>query len=284
MEKNEVLMFRDFHLIVQPYKTSTQYEFYNELFKWAYPDGGVPVEYISRWCSGRKPVSELISGPAAVRPEEELARYSGTWEQLLKNEYIHGSKTLMTSLRDAIRKDVFQQRKRLPKAEHEMLAWALVQALRNGYIKQKVQIDPSLLSTFREADKRCRAANIPLNTPYILNILLGTPHSPLLQALNRLEPGLGERYANSTKEYAATTSHGGRYEGWDVTESEFLFYAQATAFSENRETAGELDIVKGLLRSRSTVVKSLLQYVGGREVLTAVLLALNKTTVPGILF
>lgn len=284
MEKKEVLTFCGFHFILQPHMKTTQYALYSELFERAYPDEGVPEAYISRWCTGREPVKEIISCPAAERPEEELNQYSALWEKLQKLGYVHCSDALTTSLRHAIQKDAFQQKKRLPKAAHEILAWALVQALGNDYIKNKIQIDPSLLASFQEADKRCREANVPLNAPYILNILLETPRSPLLQALNRLRPGLGSQYAESTKKYAESTNHWGTYEGWDVTQSEFLFYAQKEAFFDNREMAGELDIVKGMLRSRSNVVQALLQHTGGREALVETLLALNKTTVPGDFF
>lgn len=279
MKKKEVLTFRDLHLILRNHMTVTQYEFYNELFNWAYPDGGVPEAYVSRWCNGRKSVSEVISGPAAKEPEE-FNRYRVLWKKLLERKYIRCSDALMDALRNAIKKDAFQKKKRLPKAEHEVLAWALIQALENDYIKDNVPIDPALLGAFQQADKFCREANIPLNAPYILNILLETPHSPLLQALNKLRPGFGGQYSGSMKKYVERANHSGRYEGWEVIQSEFLFYAQKTVFlrKEEGKTVEEIDIVEGLLMSSSNTVDTLVQHAGGREKLLAALSPINITS------
>ena len=282
MEKKEVLSFPGFHQILRPYTAVTQYVLYNELFYWAYPEGSVPEAYVSRWCTGRDPVKEVISRPAAMEPGE-FERYRALWKTLLDSARVHCPDTLVNSLRAAIKKDVFQQNKRLPKAEHELLAWALVQALQNDYISNSIQIDPSLLSAFQDADQLCREANIPLNAPHILDILLSLPRSPLLQALNKLHPNLGSQYAQSMKAYAQSTHHSGTHDGWDVSSSEFLFYAQKKAFLDKRTAAGEADIINGLLLSRSNVVADLLRHAGGREALSAALSSLNQTTVPDIL-
>jgi len=280
MEKRDVLSFHSFHHISQNYFAVPQYKIYNVLFQWAYPDGDVPEACVSRWCTGYAPVKNVVLRLAARQPDREFDRYSKLWENLVKLEYVHCPDTLSASLRDEIRKDVSQQKKRLPKAGHDLLAYALVQALGNDYIMNKIDINPSLLSAFQTADKQCRSAGIPLRAPYILNVLLDLPDSRLLQTLNRLRPELGSHYAEEIRKYVQRKNHGGAYEGWDAAQSAFLFYAKKEAFLDNRDTAEELDIVTGLLYSHSSTVEKLLDLAGGRETLIAALHSNNTTSIP----
>lgn len=169
--------------------------------------------------------------------------------------------------------------------ECEIIGAALVAALINDSIKKEIKIKPSILTALKEADLKCRDADNPFHTPYVLDVLLTDTDAVLTRALDRLNEGLGGRYKEKIQEYVNKKSHSGRYENENLEDKKYIFYAKKYAFLDKRTEADEIDLMRGLFLTESRTVEKLITIAGGRDALERAMIqmALDKcetTTIP----
>lgn len=277
MKAKEALSFYEFHSILKPYCVLSPEELYGKLFAGMKRAETLTEESISRWCNGKEYVSGKILDAAVAMPKRYFIEYSTVWQDLLQERAVYSSEELVRSMHRAIQKDKSEKERKLPEAEHELLSWALMVALKNDYVEKKIPIQPLFLKKLEDIDAFCRRADIPMNVPHILDILLNEPYFQLYAALNTLKPSLGDSYRKKMHEYAKSTRHKGVYEDGDIMDSEFLFYAKRKAFSAGKQEADDIDLMDGLFMTMSNTLKEMERLVGGRDKLIAAMSEISCT-------
>lgn len=281
MKTKEALSFYEFHSILNPYSALPPEELYGKLFAGMKAEADLTAESISRWCNGKGYVSGKILDAAVAMPKRYFIEYSTVWQGLLQEKDVYCSEELVRSMRRAIQKDKSEKERRLPEADHEILAWALMAALKNDYVEKKILIQPLFLKKLKDIDEFCRRADIPVNVPHILDILLNEPYFQLYAALNNLKSSLGDSYRKKMHEYAKSIRHKGMYEDGDILDSEFLFYAKKKAFSAGKQEADDIDLMGGLFMTMSNTLKEMERLAGGSDKLIAAMSEISgsgKTT------
>lgn len=276
MGEIEILGFAKYHKILDsPLHPSIQmkkFELYKSLF---YSIGYTanPAS-VSRWCNGVEYVTNEILNQVGGSPEKCEKHFEDVLKKFVVTQQGRGGILLSSEARaelsDCLKADLLRKNREIPTADDKLLAYALTEALYNDLIRKKVSLDKKFEAMFEKKRDFCMNNDIPLNTPFILSILMENEEGAFLPAYRkacsqRVDEGVAQGVLGSICKYAASTKHGGTYLETREKNRNLLFWAKKYACLDNRESTCEIDIVKALFLINSRTIEHLAEITGGKE-------------------
>ena len=242
---------------------------YAQLFDWIASPGPATINF---WCNGERFVNNNILEMTFASPDKAFEKYSEAWEYMLDHYDITCPDGLLTQLKDAISMDLindnilYNKDNEIYENDFDILAVSLIEALTNDRARKRVTIDADIMNRLEQQDQRCRLSDLELKTPYVLYALMSEQNSVFFKLLEHIKTGLGKEIATKIEKYVNKKDHSGLYQGWPVSESKFLFYAKKYALKKGRNTAGEEEILRGLMLGESKTMLNIFSNHGGKEV------------------